>query len=81
MPQMTRSDALELAGEIVEVIAQRGSLSLHLDHIGTLHVQLGVAERIAAFDLIGVYDRGATMGRIADDILAVRAEQAARAAR
>lgn len=74
-----REDALQLAHEVIEVARARGTIALHLDPVGTLHVQVGIVSVMEPFVLVGVYSAGATVERIASDILATQSECNARA--
>lgn len=65
---------MQLAAEIIEVVRARGTIALHLDPVGTLHVQIGISSVIEPFVLVGVYSTEATANRIADDILATQTE-------
>lgn len=66
--------ARDIAIELVRTIALRGRQCLYIDPAGAVQVAAHVLDIPDPFSLVGVYDDTATVGEIADDILAIQRE-------
>lgn len=72
-----RTDAHDLAEQVVDAITATGPLCFYIDAYGAIAVQFLGKDADAGFegfDLVGSYDEESTVAQITEDILAMQRE-------